>query len=94
MVIEKLHYPKMGLTLNGRSYNLNLKEVEVFMQQCETFMSTDKNDFETMTQIIADQLIDGANSNTPVEELRTQLKFLREISFLLKGIVSSVDQDA
>jgi hypothetical protein len=92
MVIEKLHYPMMGNTLNGKSYNLNIKEVQSFMQQCGLFMSTDQNDFETMTQIIADQLVDNANCNTPVDELRTQLKFLREISFLLKNIVSS-DQE-
>jgi hypothetical protein len=92
MIIEKLHYPMLGNSLNGKSYNLNLKEVDVFMQQCGSFMSTDQADFETMTQIISDQLIDSANSNTPVDELRTQLKFLREISFLLKSIVSS-DQD-
>jgi hypothetical protein len=92
MVIEKLHYPMMGNALDGKSYNLSLKEVDSFMQQCGLFMSTDQTDFETMTQIIADQLVDSANSNTPVEELRTQLKFLREISFLLKNIVSSAEQ--
>jgi hypothetical protein len=92
MIVEKLHYPMLSNPVNGKSYDLNLKEVDVFMQQCGSFMSTDENDFETMTQIISDQLIDSANSNTPVEELRTQLKFLREISFLLKSIVSTTDQ--
>lgn len=87
MIIEKLHYPLLGSSLNENEYNLNIKEVEVFMQQCGSFMSTDQTDFETMTQIISDQLIDSATPNTPVEELRTQLKFLREVSFLLKSIV-------
>jgi hypothetical protein len=93
MVIEKLHYPLQGITLNGKSYNLNLKEVESFMQQCGSFMATEQHDFETITQIISDQLIDHANPNTPVEELRTQLKFLREITFLLKGIVTASEQE-
>jgi hypothetical protein len=92
MVIEKLHYPMSGNSLNERTYNLSVKEVEAFMQQCGLFMSTDQADFETMMQVIADQLIDHANYNTPVEELKTQLKFLREVSFLLKNIVSTTEQ--
>ena len=79
-------------SLSDKSYNLSVKEVEAFMQQCGLFMSTDQADFETMMQVIADQLIDHANSNTPVEELKTQLKFLREVSFLLKNIVSTTEQ--
>jgi len=81
-----------GNSLNERSYNLSVKEVEAFMQQCGLFMSTDQADFDTIMQVIADQLIDHANSNTPVEELKTQLKFLREVSFLLKNIVNTTDQ--
>jgi len=92
MVIEKLHYPMANNSLSEKSYTLNVKEVEAFMQQCGLFMSTDQADFETMMQVIADQLIDHANSNTPVEELKMQLKFLREVSFLLKNIVSTTDQ--
>lgn len=92
MIIEKLHYPVLGNTISQNPYTLNLKEVEVFMQQCGSFMSTDQSDFETMTQIISDQLIDNADSSVPVEELRSQLKFLREVSFLLKSIVRS-EQD-
>ena len=92
MVIEKLHYPIAGNSLNERTYNLSVKEVEAFMQQCGLFMSTDQADFDTMMQVIADQLIDSANSNTPVEELKMQLKFLREVSFLLKNIVSTTEK--
>lgn len=91
MVIGKLHYPAEGVTINGKSYKLNVREIEVFLQHCSSFMPAEHSDFETITQIISDQLIDNANANTSVEELRTQLKFLREVSFLLKGIVSPAD---
>lgn len=91
MVIEKLRYPTEGVTVNGKSYKLNVREIEVFLQHCASFMPPEHSDFETITQIISDQLVDNANANTSVEELRTQLKFLREVSFLLKSIVSPAD---
>ena len=87
MVIE--NQPEVQtITLNGVSYALNIREIETFMQQCDLFMDANQNDFDTMTQVIADQLIDNANANTSVPELRAQLKFLREVSFLLRCMMT------
>lgn len=91
MVIENLKGSVQTITLNGTEYAFNFNEIETFMNECELFMPTGQNEFDTMTQIIADQLIDNANSNTSVPELRAQLKFLREVSFLLRSMVSPVD---
>lgn len=87
MVIEN-HPEVQTITLNGVSYALNIREIETFMQQCDLFMDANQNDFDTMTQVIADQLIDNANANTSVPELRAQLKFLREVSFLLRCMMT------
>lgn len=87
MVIEN-QSEVQTITLNGVNYALNIREIEVFMQQCDLFMDANQNEFDTMTQVIADQLIDNANANTSVPELRAQLKFLREVSFLLRCMVS------
>jgi hypothetical protein len=90
MVIENLKETAQTITLNGTQYAFNFSEIESFMKECELFMSTGQNEFDTMTQIIADQLIDNANANTSVPELRAQLKFLREVSFLLRTMMSPV----
>jgi uncharacterized protein YacL (UPF0231 family) len=91
MVIENLKESAKTITLNGTEYSFNVREIEVFMQQCDLFMSADQNEFDTMTQIISDQLIDNANANTSVPELRSQLKFLREVSFLLRSMLTPVE---
>lgn len=91
MVIENLKDSTQTITLNGTSYAFNFNEIESFMKECDLFMSTGHNEFDTMTQIIADQLIDNANANTSVPELRAQLKFLREVSYLLRSMMSPVD---
>jgi len=91
MVIE--NQPEVQtITLNGVNYTLNTREIETFMQQCDLFMDANQNDFDTMTQVIADQLIDNANANTSVPELRGQLKFLREVSFLLRCMLTPANQ--
>lgn len=76
------------LNLDGIPYVVNLKEYESFRKECERFMDTDGDSMLVMTQIISDQLIDSAKDNTKVAELRPQLKFLRELGFLLKVLVS------
>ena len=87
MVIEN-QQEVQTIILNDVNYSLNLREIETFMQQCDLFMDANQNEFDTMTQIISDQLIDNANANTSVPELRAQLKFLREVSFLLRCMLS------
>jgi len=91
MVIENLKESAQTITLNGVEYAFNINEIESFMNECELFMSTGHNEFDTMTQIIADQLIDNATANTSVPELRAQLKFLREVSFLLRSMLRPVE---
>lgn len=88
MVIENLKESAQTISLNGTEYAFNFNEIESFMKECELFMPTGQDEFDTMTQIIADQLIDNANANTSVPELRAQLKFLREVSFLLRSMLS------
>lgn len=88
MVIEASDSSQQIITINGDPYVINVKEYESFLQQCSQFMSADENGFETMIQIIADNLLDNASPDTTIEELRPQLKFLREISFLFRNLVT------
>ena len=79
------------LNIDGMPYVVNLKEYESFRKECERFMDADGDSMLVMTQIISDQLIDSAKDHTKVAELRPQLKFLREVGFLLKVLVSPAD---
>ncbi|KAA8486779.1 hypothetical protein BDE36_1023 [Arcticibacter tournemirensis] len=90
MVIETIKDAQHIISINGDPYIVNIKEFEAFLKQCEQFMSVDDNGFETMVQIISDSLIDGAAPGTTIDELRPQLKFLREVGFLLKNFASPV----
>lgn len=88
MTIDSL---QQVITINGTLYNINIKEFETFIKNCEQFIPVGNNGLETMTQIISDQLIDNANGDLTIEELRPQLKFLREVGFLLKGLFTPVE---
>ncbi|WP_442590909.1 hypothetical protein ACSBL2_06725 [Pedobacter sp. AW31-3R] len=90
MLIDNTQHNKYIVTINGNSYYINLTEFESFIQQCEKFMSVEGDGLENMTRIIADQVIDGKDSETSVEELKQQLKFLREVGFLMKSLVIPV----
>ncbi|WP_183559904.1 hypothetical protein [Mucilaginibacter sp. SP1R1] len=43
--------------------------------------------FEAMIHSISDNIIDCENAEMTIEELKIQLKFLRELNFFLKSIV-------
>lgn len=88
MTTDTLDKPQMVASINGRGQTVNTKEIENFLKQCETFMSADRAGFETMIQIISDNLIDGASAETTMEELKPQLKFLREVGFLIRSFSS------
>ncbi|HKG05830.1 MAG TPA: hypothetical protein VKB19_05195 [Pedobacter sp.] len=96
MTIETMGPIQSKIKIDGEPYVLNIREYESFINQCRQFMEVDCDSFQAMTQIISDQLIDGAKGDMQIQEIRVQLKFLREIGFFLKGIVSPVtspDQD-
>jgi len=88
MIIETMQSSQPVLTINGVPHLINIKEYESFIQQCELFMSTENDSLEIMTQIICDQILDSASPATTVEEIRPQIKFLKELGFLLKNFVT------
>lgn len=90
MLIDKFQNNKHIINVNGTSYYINLKEFEGFIQHCEKFMSVENDGLETMTKVIADQIIDGNDADTTAEELKIQLKFLREVGFLMKSLIIPV----
>jgi hypothetical protein len=91
MMIETADPIHPTLNIDGIPYIVNVKEYESFMTHCERFMEVDGDSMLVMTQIISDQLIDSAKDNTKMAELRPQLKFLRELGFLLKVLVRPAD---
>ncbi len=95
MTIESICPIQPIIKVDGELYMLNVKEYESLINQCSRFMEVDRDSMQAMTQIISDQLIDSAGANAQMKDLLVQLKFLREIGFFLKGIVSpmsSLDQ--
>lgn len=87
MIIDQIIPNKHIVTINGTSYYINLNEHESFIKQCELFMPVENGGLETMTKIIADQLIDQSDTGTTVGELKQQLKFLREVGFLMRSLI-------
>lgn len=81
------------INISGVQYVINMKEFESFVQECQTFMDVEANGFETMTQIISDQLIESAPPRTTIEELRPQLKFMKEVGLFLKGVLTPVREE-
>jgi hypothetical protein len=88
MTIETVGPVQPIIKIDGEPHVLNIKEYESLLNQCQQFMDVDRDSLQAMTQIISDQLIDCAKGDTQIEEIRVQLKFLREIGFFLKGFVS------
>jgi hypothetical protein len=88
---ETLEAMQPQINIDGVPYVMNLKEYESFIKQCEHFMATDADSMLVMTQIISDQLIDSVKDNTKIAELRPQLKFLRELGFFLRALVSPAE---
>jgi hypothetical protein len=89
---EPIVVRSMEIEVSGITYNVNSSDITDFLQSCESFMNIDGNEFEIMTQAIADNIIDNSKPDSTIEQLRPQLKFLREVGFLLAGLVSQVVQ--
>ncbi len=70
------------------AYTFNVEEYISFLDQCEDFMSVEKENFEVILDCIAERLINCADANTPIGEIRPQIKLLKELGFFLKNIVS------
>ena len=85
---KKDHREKEGnsFTINGIDFDVNIQEFKDFLTHSATFMDITKEGFETMIGNISDIILDHESQNSTVEELRPQLKFLREINLYLKSI--------
>lgn len=82
------------LKIDDTLYTVNVQEIEVFIEQCRRFMPLQSNnDFELMTQEISDSLVEFTRGDVPMEQIRPQLLFLREIGFLLKGFLTPAEED-
>jgi len=90
MTIETIGPMQPIIKIDGAPYVINIKEYASLVSQCQEFMATDTQSLYEMTQIIADQLVDSADGTTSIEELRPQLKFLRELGFFFKGLLTPV----
>lgn len=90
MIIEKRKFSaekgKQIFNINGIDFDINTDEFRDFLTHCASFMDISKDGFETMIASISDSIIDNENQHVTLEEIRPQLKFLREMSFYLKSI--------
>lgn len=82
------------LTIDNTKYTVNIEEVEAFINHCRRFMPLHNNsDFELMTQEISDSLVEFSKGDVTMEQIRPQLLFLREVGFLLKGVLTRVEEN-
>lgn len=74
--------------IKDTAYTFNVEEYISFLDQCEDFMSVEKENFEVMLDCISERLINCADAKTPIGEIRPQIKLLKELGFFLKNILS------
>ncbi|QXV64842.1 hypothetical protein INP83_17400 [Mucilaginibacter sp. 21P] len=82
----------MNIEVAGYTYTVNSSDIADFLTACEAFMAIRGNEFEIMTQTITDTIIDNCSDKLTMESLRPQLKFLREVGYLLNGFVSNMGE--
>lgn len=88
------HIDHAVLKIGGNAYNVNIEEVEAFMSHCKKFMPLHNHgDFELMTQEISDSLVEFTRGDVTMEQIRPQLLFLREVGFLLKSLLTPVQNN-
>jgi len=82
-----------SFTINGIDFDVNIQEFKDFLIHSSTFMDITKEGFDTMIGNISDIILDNENQSSMLEELRPQLKFLREINLYLKSIYCNNNLD-
>jgi len=82
-----------SFTINGIDFDINIQEFKDFLIHSSTFMDITKEGFDTMIGNISDIILDNENQSSMLEELRPQLKFLREINLYLKSIYCNNNLD-
>ncbi|WP_183572974.1 hypothetical protein HDF18_06115 [Mucilaginibacter sp. X5P1] len=75
-----------SFTINGIDFDINIQEFKDFLIHSATFMDITREGFDNMIGNISDAILDNESQNSTPEELRPQLKFLREINLYLKSI--------
>jgi hypothetical protein len=88
MIVERKRSLEENQTVNvnGVDFGVSLKELKEFLEHCSSFMDISKDGFETMINSISDSVVDNENPEITIEELRPQLKFMRELNLFLKTI--------
>lgn len=77
-----------SFTINGIDFDINVQEFKDFLIHSAAFMDITRDGFDNMIGNISDAILDNESQNSSSEELRPQLKFLREINLYLKSIYS------
>ncbi|SDT05198.1 hypothetical protein SAMN05216490_2379 [Mucilaginibacter mallensis] len=75
-----------SFTINGIDFDINIREFKDFLIHSSAFMDITKEGFDNMIGSIADAILDNDSKNSTLEEIRPQLKFLREVNLYLKSI--------
>jgi hypothetical protein len=88
---KKFYSEKEGnsFTINGIDFDIKIQEFKDFLIHSAAFMDITKEGFDNMIGNISDAILDNESQNSTLEELRPQLKFLREINLYLKSIYHS-----
>ncbi|WP_040299110.1 hypothetical protein [Arcticibacter svalbardensis] len=89
-IILNVEVQKPIISIDGKGYFVNVQEIQSFFDSCKLFMPASVPDLVVQTQIISDTLIDQASPENLIGDLKNNIKFLKEIEFMLKGILTPI----
>ena len=90
-IVLNLDVQRPIICVNGKNYFINTHEIESFFKSCSGFMPASTQDLIVQTQIISETLIDQAPSDSLVGDLKNNIKFLREIEFLIRDMLVPIE---
>lgn len=90
MQTTKNEIPTAKILIPGGSkeWRVNLPEFSVFLDECYGIGVEDLPEMELLLQNITDMVIDGAEEQLPVSEIKKPLKFLRLLTYMLNHTLS------
>jgi hypothetical protein len=72
----------------GKQYQVTLPELTEFLNSCKQKLQvTSINDIEAEINALTELVIDATADNRPAGDLKHKLIFLRELTFLFKGML-------
>jgi L-fucose isomerase-like protein len=86
--------PKIIIIGGTKEWEVRLIELSSFLNQCYGIDIQDVDDMEIVLQEITEMVVDGADNNLTVSEIKKPLKFLRMLTFMLRSVLQEHAQQS